>query len=99
MNNEQKKELSVFVRHKAKLIKCGIIVLMLIVTILASFFKGTSSATEKYENIVAELKQQVADLEQQIAEMPIAWDDKPTKEITIDLIKSEIKDIGKLERV
>lgn len=82
--------------YKAKLIKWGIIAVVLIVAILAIFFKGRSSATEKYEDLVAELRQQVATLEQQIKEAPSTWDDQPTKEITIDLIESEIKDIGEL---
>lgn len=99
MDNEHKNELSVLVRYKAKMIKWGIIAVVLIVTILAIFFKGRSSATQKYEDIVADLKQQVADLEQQIADAPSTWDDQPTKEITIDLIKSEIKNIGELATI
>lgn len=96
MDNEQKNELSVLVRYKAKMIKWGIVAVVFIAVILAIFFKGYSNATKKYEDIVADLKQQVADLEQQLEEEPITWDDMPTTEITIDLIKSEIKDIGEL---
>lgn len=44
MDNEYKNELSVLVRYKAKMIKWGIIVVVLIVAILAIFFKGRSSA-------------------------------------------------------
>lgn len=64
MSEESKNELSVLISYKAKLIKWGIIAVMLIIAILAIFFKGRSSATEKYEDIVAELKQQVTDLKQ-----------------------------------
>ena len=96
MDNEQKHELGVLVRYKAKMIKWGILAVMLIVTVLAIFFKGRSGATQKYEDIVADLKQQVADLQQQVDDAASTWDDQPTKEITIDLIKSEIKDIGEL---
>lgn len=99
MSEESKNELSVLNRYKAKLIKWGIIAVMLIIAILAIFFKGRSSATEKYEDIVAELKQQVTDLKQQLEEAPSTWDDSPTKEITLDLIESEIKDIGELATI
>ena len=58
MDNEQKNELSVLIRDKVKMIKRGIIavVLILIVAFLAVFFKGRSSATEKYENKIQILK-------------------------------------------
>jgi len=45
------------------------------------------------------LKQQVTDLEQQLEDTPVVWDDTPTTEITIDFIKSEIKDIGELATI
>lgn len=99
MDNEQKNELGVLVRYKAKIIKWGICAVILVAVLLAIFFKGHSSATKKYEDIVDGLKQQVADLEQQIEDAPSTWDDQPTKEITIDLIKSEIKDIGELATI
>ncbi len=99
MDNGQKKELSVLIGYKAKLIKWGAITVVMIVAILASFFKGSSNASEKYEDVVADLKQQVTDLEQQVADAPSTWEDQPTKEITIDLIKSEIKDIGELSTI
>ena len=99
MDNEQKNELSVLVRYKAKMIKGGIIAVALILVILAIFFNGYSNATKKYEDIVADLRQQVATLEQKLKEPPSTWDDQPTKEIIIDLIKSEIKDIGELATI
>ncbi len=99
MDNEHKNELSVLVRYKATMIKWGILATVLIVAVLAIFFKGRSSATEKYEAIVADLQQQVSDLEQQVADAASTWDDQPTKEVTIDLIKSEIKSIGELATI
>lgn len=92
MDNEHKKELSVLIKYKVKMIKWGIVAVVLIVAVLAIFFKGRSSAAQKYENIIA-------DLEQQIADAAITWDDQPSKEITIDLIESEIKDIGELATI
>lgn len=99
MDNQEKNELSVLERFKKKLIKWGIIVLVFVTIVLAIFFKGYSDASKKYEDIVATLKQQVADLEDQVSKTPVTWDDRPTQEITIDLIKSEIKNIGELATI
>lgn len=84
--------LSAFTKHKKSLLKLG----FLLVILLIIFFTGRSSASEKYEDTVADLKQQVSDLEQQMEEAAITWEEQPAKEITIDLIESEIKDIGEL---
>lgn len=94
MDNEHKNELSVLVRYKAKMIKWGISLVVLIVVILAIFFKGYSNATKKYEDIVADLKQQIEELSDPVAPYTVA-----TKEVTIDLIESEIKDIGELATI
>lgn len=97
--DELKNELDIPVKSKVKLIKWGIIVAVIIVIAVVIFFNGYSNASKKYEAIVAELKQQVIDLEKKLADTPIVWTDKPTTEITIDLIKSEIKDIGELATI
>ncbi len=94
MDHEQKNELSVLVRYKAKLMKWGIIAIVLIVALLAIFFKGYSSATEKYEKIVQEMQDKIDKLSDPTAKYTVA-----TKEVTIDLIKSEIKDIGELATI
>ena len=99
MDNEQMNELRVLVKYKAKIIKWGIFVVGLAIVLLAIFFKGRSSATEKYEDVVADLKQQVTELEEQIRNAPSTWTDQPTKEITVDLIKSEIKNIGEFATI
>lgn len=96
MDNEQKNELSVLIRDKVKMIKRGIIavVLILIVAFLAVFFKGRSSATEKYENKIKELEAEVDRLSK-----PVAVYEEASKEVTISLIESEIKDIGELTTI
>lgn len=95
MNNEVRNEVRVLVGTKAKMIKWLVIVVLVIAVLALIFFKGYSNATKKYEAIVQELKDQITDLQ----ETPIVWDDKPTTEITIDLIESEIKDIGELATI
>lgn len=96
MDNEQKNELSVLIKDKVKMIKRGIIavVLILIVAFLAVFFKGRSSATEKYENKIKELEAEVDRLSK-----PVAVYEEASKEVTISLIESEIKDIGELTTI
>ena len=94
MNNEQKNELSVVVRYKTKLIKWGIIVVVLIVALLAIFFKGYSSATKKYEDVIRELEAEVDRLSD-----PVAVYDDVSKEVMLSLIESEIKDIGELATI
>ena len=78
------------------MIKRGIIavVLILIVAFLAVFFKGRSSATEKYENKIKELEAEVDRLSK-----PVAVYEEASKEVTISLIESEIKDIGELTTI
>ena len=93
MNNE-KNELSVLVRYKAKMIKWGIIAILFIVAILAVYFKGRSSATEKNEAIIKKLEAEVDRLSDQVA----VYEDA-SKEVTISLIESEIKDIGELATI
>lgn len=97
--NELKKEFNISVKHKAKLIKWGIVAIVIILIMIIIFFNGYSNATQKYEGIVADLQQQVKEKQEIIDNTPGAWDDKPTTEITIDLIQSEIKDIGELATI
>lgn len=88
-------ELAVLKRKKRKIITIAVIAVVIFLIILAIFLKGYSSASKKYKAIIEDLKQQIKNLEEE----PVLWDDKPTTEITIDLIKSEIQDIGELATI
>ena len=99
MKDLQKNLLSVLIKYKSKLIKAGIIVVLLIVAMLAVFFKSRSAVSANYEELVKELRQEIAGLEDQIADAASVWEDQPTKQISIDLIKAEIKDIGELATI
>ena len=55
MGKEQKNSLSLLIEYKAKLIKWGIVAVIIIAASLAIFFKGQSRAEKKYEDLVAEL--------------------------------------------
>lgn len=94
MDNEHKNELSVLLRYKAKLIKRGIIAVVLIVALLAIFFKGYSNATKQYEDVIKELEAEVDRLSE-----PVAVYEEASKEVTLSLIESEIKDIGELATI
>ncbi len=94
MSNEQKNELSMLIRYKAKLIKWGIIAAILIAVGLVIFFKGYSNASKKYKDTIKELEAEVDRLSE-----PIAAYDEASKEVSLSLIESEIKDIGELATI
>lgn len=94
MDNEQKNEVIVLNKYKRKLIKLAIIAGVMIVVLLIIFFKGYSNATEKYEIIVKELQDKIDNLSDPTVKYTLA-----TKEVTIDLIKSEIQDIGEIATI
>lgn len=94
MTKEKGNELSLLIRSRSKLIKIAIIVVVLLILVLAIFFKGYTNATEKYENTITELEEEVKKLSSPVAKYEVA-----TKEVSIDLIQSEIQDIGELATI
>lgn len=94
MDNEQKNEIIVLNKDKRKLIKLAIIAVLMIVVFMTIFFKGYSNATGKYEIIVKELQDKIDYLSDPTVKYTLA-----TKEVTIDLIKSEIHDIGEIATI
>ncbi len=90
------KEKNLLMKYRGKLIKWGIIVVVLVAVVFMTFLGGYKKATEKHKETEAELKQQVSELKRQLEEEPVLWDDMPTEEITIKLIKSKIQDVGEL---
>ena len=94
MNDVQKNELSVLIKYRTKIIKIIIIIVLLIVALLAIFFKGYSSATEKYKETIKELEEEVDRLSD-----PVAIYEEASKEVDISVINAEIQDIGELATV
>ena len=91
MNNEQVNELKKNQEIKWKLI-CGILVFAIVlVLVIVLCVKVNKNTAERYEMIVSELRAEITALTEQAVGYTVA-----TKEVTIDLIKSEIKDIGEL---
>ena len=94
MYDEQKKEVSILVRHKRKLIKLAIIIVVLLLMLLGIFFKGYSSATAKYEKQLDAQAKQIAELTDEVIRYT-----KLTKEVSIDLIESKITEIIELATI
>jgi hypothetical protein len=94
MDYEEKNELIVMKKYKRKLITLAIIIGVLIAVLLTIFFKGYSNAKEKYEIKIKEMQDKIEHLSDPIAKYTLA-----TKEVTIDLIKSEIRDIGEIATI
>lgn len=94
MDKKQDEVAGIQGKCKMALSKWGISAVVVLVAILS-----ICGVIKKYERIVEEQKQEIADLKKQVDEIPLVWDDMPTREITIDLIKSEITGIGELAAV
>lgn len=84
-------------KNKGWFVKVTIIaiVLLIILLVIASvvFFKDYKSATEKYEDVIKELEE-----ERERNSEPIVQEEEP-KGVDIDLINSEIRDIGELATI
>ena len=59
MDNEQKNDLRVLGGIKAKMIKWGIGAIVVMIALVIIFITGYSNATKKYEDIIADLSQEV----------------------------------------
>ena len=94
MNNEELSKITFTSKYKRKIIKWAIIIGMIIMLLLMLFYKGYSQAKERYEETINQLREQVNTLSEPTAKYTIA-----TKEVSIDLIKSEIPDIGELASI
>ncbi len=94
MSKEKGNELSLLIEHKRRLIKSAIIVVVLLAIVLAVFFKGYTSAKEKYEIIIKELEEENERLSD-----PVVVHEVATREVNIDLINTEIQDIGELATI
>lgn len=94
MDYEENNEQIVMNKSKRKLIKLSIVIGILMVVLLTIFFKGYSNAKGKYEIVIKELQEKIDNLSDPIATYTLA-----TKEVTIDLIKSEIRDIGEIATI
>lgn len=94
MKNEDKNEISLITKYRSTFIKITIIVVILLCVIGGLFWKGYTSAEEKYESIIAELEAEIKRLSD-----PVAVYEEASEEVNISLINSEIQDIGELATI
>lgn len=94
MNESKKPELSLSVKYKSRLTKIVIITVVCIIIAIFLFFKAYMSAADKYKSIIGELEEENKRLSDPIVQYEIA-----TREVDIELITSEIQDIGELASI
>lgn len=92
--NTYDKEKSFVRKNKGKLIVFALILLGILIVVLLIFVKGYKSASQKYDEIVKELEAEVQRLSD-----PVAVYEQASKEVDINIINSEIQDIGELATV
>ena len=81
-------------KNQFRLVLIAVIFLFVVAVLLLIFFKGYMGAKEKYESIIADLR-----AENERLSDPTALYELASKEVTVSLIESEIKDIGELATI
>ncbi len=94
MSKSKATERDLLIKYKSRLIIIVIIAVLLLIVVLAIFLKGYMSAAEKYENIIKELEEENERLSDPIVHYEVA-----SREVSVELITSEIQDIGELATV
>lgn len=81
-------------KYKYALIRLTVIVLVIMGVVGGLFFKGYTSAKEKYEEYIKELEEKVEELSD-----PVAVYTNASTEVDIQLISSKIQSIGELATI
>ena len=81
-------------QKKGKKLAALIVIVAIVIIVLGIFYKGYSSATEKYEATIQRLEEEVDRLSE-----PVAVYEEASKEIDIRVINAEIQDIGELATI
>lgn len=82
------------IQKKGKKFVVFVVVAAVVVIVLGIFYKGYSSAKEKYEATIKQLEEEVDRLSE-----PVAVYEEAAKEIDIAVINAEIRDIGELATI
>lgn len=85
------KKVEKLINSKAILIKGAVIIVILLAIVLVLFYKGYKSAEQKYEDIIKELEEENERLSDPVVQYEVA-----SREVSVELIKSDIQDIGEL---
>lgn len=83
-----------FIQKKGKKFVVLIVIAAVVVIVLGIFYKGYSSAKEKYEATIKQLEEEVDRLSE-----PVAVYEEAAQEIDIAVINAEIRDIGELATI
>ena len=83
-----------FIQKKGKKFVVLIVVAAIVVIALGIFYKGYSSAKEKYEATIKQVEEEVNRLSE-----PVAVYEEAAQEIDIAVINAEIRDIGELATI
>lgn len=92
MARDKERRLGLAVKNKSTFIIIVLIILFVIASLL--FFKGYASAEERFEKTISELEE-----ENKRLSAPTAKYEEATKEISIDLINSELHELGELATI
>ena len=82
------------IQKKGKKFVVFVVVAAVVVRVLGIFYKGYSSAKEKYEATIKQLEEEVDRLSE-----PVAVYEEAAQEIDIAVINAEIRDIGELATI
>ena len=82
------------IQKKGKKFVVFVVVAAVVVIVLGIFYKGYSSAKEKYEATIKQLEEEVDRLSE-----PVAVYEEAAQEIDIAVINAEIRDIGELATI
>lgn len=91
MREEQKNALSVVMgKRKVQLIKFAVILIVVLVALIAVYMKGSSNTKKDYEDKIKMMEEEKQKLSEELV---------TTEKVNLDLITSEIKNIGELATV
>ena len=94
MENNKESKISSSLKKKGTKIAVLVVIIAAIIIVVSIFYKGYSSATEKYEATIQRLEEEVDRLSE-----PVAVYEEASREIDISVINAEIHDIGELATI
>lgn len=94
MENNKESKISSSLKKKGTKIVALVVIAAVLIIVVSIFYRGYSSATEKYEATIQRLEEEVDRLSE-----PVAVYEEASREIDISVINAEIHDIGELATI